>query len=96
MQNNEIKLKERSPDSKEAYYAKLALENAIQRSELRKLNECILRKNHSIDTLRFKFDEERAKSLRLKGLLNAVYGQVDSNFNYQFDSENPDMGNASK
>ena len=46
----------------------LAADNAIQRFELRKLNECILRKNHSIMRLRENLQNEKNKVKLLKSL----------------------------
>lgn len=114
MSNSEIWLKERTAQEKEAYYQRIAVENVVYRSELRKLNDAILRKNHSISALRSGLDKAKRNAFRLKELLNSVWGQVDSNTNYSpapeswddegefdhlnsaWDSENPDMGKASK
>ena len=89
MQNNEIKLTERSPESKELYYTKLALENVLQRAELRKLNDVILRKNYSIQRLLGKMERERARSAYL--ICNFPMA-VGSELVDRFDSENPDSG----
>jgi hypothetical protein len=68
---NEIKLKERTPEQREAYYTRIALENAMQKQEIRKLNGAILRKNFTVARLRQNLKAVNAVNVLLAEKLGA-------------------------